>query len=92
MTFTTPKELGVPLTDTQGEVKDAEPNVQPEEEDHVGHFTKQEQVAYVLLQCDWKREKAMNVYEVVVVVGGLSHRWYKVRGRQDKIYKTKRAD
>lgn len=41
-----------PLTDTQREVKDAEPNVQPEEENDVGHFAKQEQVAYVLLQCD----------------------------------------
>lgn len=41
-----------PLTDTQCEVNDAEPNVQPEEEDGVGHFTEQEQVAYVLLHCD----------------------------------------
>lgn len=47
-----------PLTDTQSEVKDAEPNVEPEEEDDVGHFTEQEHVAYVLLQCDWgKGEK-----------------------------------
>lgn len=41
-----------PLTDTQCEVEDAQPNVQPEEEDDVGHFTEQEQVAYVLLQRD----------------------------------------
>lgn len=40
------------LTETQRQIKDAEPNVQPEEEDHVGHFAKQEQVAYVLFQCD----------------------------------------
>lgn len=46
-----------PLTDTQREVKDAEPNVQPEEEDGVGHFTEQEQIAYVLLQCDWEENK-----------------------------------
>lgn len=53
-----------PLTDTQWEVKDAESNVQPEEEDHVGHFAKQEQVAHVLLQCDWEREEGtMNAAE-----------------------------
>lgn len=40
------------LTDTQYKVEDAEPNVQSEEEDDVGHFTEQEQVAYVLLHCD----------------------------------------
>lgn len=45
-----------PLTDTQRQVQDAEPNVQPEEEDDVGHFAEQEQVAYVLLQCDCERE------------------------------------
>lgn len=42
----------MPLTDTQRQVKDAEPDVQPEEEDDVGHLTEQEQVAYVLLQSD----------------------------------------
>lgn len=40
------------LTETQRQVKDAEPNVQPEEENHVGHFAKEEQVAQVLLHCD----------------------------------------
>ncbi len=52
------------LTDTQWEVEDAEANVQPEEEDGVGHFTEEEQVAYVLLQCDWQREREpMNAAE-----------------------------
>lgn len=46
-----------PLTDTKSEVKDAKPNVEPEEENDVGHFAEQEQVAYVLLQCDWKKKK-----------------------------------
>ena len=41
-----------PLTNTQCEVKDAEPDVQSEEEDGVGHFTEHEQVAHVLLHCD----------------------------------------
>lgn len=41
-----------PLTYTQGEVEDAQPDVQPEEEDDVGHFAEQEQVANVLLQGD----------------------------------------
>lgn len=40
------------LTETQCQIEDAKPNVQPEEEDHVGYFAKQEQVAHVLLQCD----------------------------------------
>lgn len=41
-----------PLTDAQRQVDDAQPDVQPEEEDDVGHFAEQEHVAYVLLQCD----------------------------------------
>ena len=41
-----------PLTNTQRKVQDAQPDVQPEEEDDVCHFTEQEQVAYVLLQSD----------------------------------------
>lgn len=41
-----------PLTDAQSEVEDAEPDVQPKEEDDVGYFAEQEQVAHVLLQCD----------------------------------------
>lgn len=53
------KETPRPLTDTQGEVKDAEPDVQPEEEDDVCHFAEQKHVAYVLLQCDcgWERRR-----------------------------------
>lgn len=51
------KETPRPLTDTQGEVKDAESDVQPEEEDDVGHFAEQKHVAYVLLQCDCGWEK-----------------------------------
>lgn len=45
------------LTETQRQIKDAEPNVQPEEKDHIGYFAKQEQVAHVLLHCDWERRK-----------------------------------
>lgn len=67
-----------PLTDTQCEVEDAEPNVQPEEEDDVGHFTEQEQVAYVLLQRDWETEKKRGG---TVKDGECS---YKVTGSQDK--------
>lgn len=43
------------LTDTKDEVEDAQPNVQPKEEDGVCHFTEQEHVAHVLLQSDWKK-------------------------------------
>lgn len=52
------KSIRQPLTNTKSKIKDAETNVEPEEEDDVGHFTEQEQVAYVLLQCDWEKENA----------------------------------
>lgn len=49
-----------PLTHTECQVKDAESDVQPEEEDHVGHFAEQKHVAYVLLQRNWGWERGGN--------------------------------
>ena len=73
-------ELGIlTLTDTQSEVEDAEPNVQPEEEDDVGNFTEQEQVSYVLLQRDWEKERRK---------GEEQWRTESVNTRSDELWKT----
>lgn len=72
-----------PLTDTQWEVNDAQSNVQPEEQDHVGHFAKQEQVAYVLLQSDWERRRDTMNTTTTKQKGPC---WYNSTGRHGRIY------
>ena len=47
------------LTNTQDGVKNPKPNIHSKEEDDVGHFTEQEQVAYMLLNGDYKKGRQM---------------------------------
>lgn len=37
------------LTDAQGQVEQSHANIQSEEQDHIGHFTEQDDVPYMLL-------------------------------------------
>lgn len=39
------------LTDAQGQVQQSHANIQSEEQDHIGHFTEEDDVPHMLLNC-----------------------------------------